>query len=211
MRGFYPQTRHETLIAAVVAGSEDRVRAALNEGANPNRPDTLGDTAVLWAAALGEVTLLRLLLAHGGDLSGINAQGDTIWHAAAREGHRAVFDAWPVPAEVRDRPNKKGETLWALALGPKNPPDVAQALAAQTAVDPETLTPLIAAQRLHQALPRPAHVAAVLAGGGAVGWDTQVGTLGSPWDRVLLQYPENATKWRPEGAPVLTFRRRRHP
>lgn len=212
MTGFYPLTTHESLTQAVIAGNEAGVRDALQAGANPNRPDTLGDTAVLWAAAMGEVAIIRELLAHGGTLTHVNAQGDTLWHAAARQDQVGVFDAWPVPADQVEKPNREGETVWSLALDHKGPnARVAQWLARHTAQSPWHARPAVAARRLHDALPHPDRVQAVLDAGGAIGWDTAVAGQGTPWAQVLLRCPDHAKIWRPEGAQVLAFRHRRRP
>jgi hypothetical protein len=205
--GFYPRSVQAELVAATIAGDPLRVKAALNEGGRPNRADTLGDTPVLWAAVLGQVAVLGILVEHGGDLTQVNRQGDNAFHAAIRQGHAAVLERFLTPAVPVEKPNARGETLWDLALsGPTIP--VILALVKHGA-RPDW-APAQAARRLVQGLSH-SHQAleAVLRAGGGIGWDTDY-REGTPWDLVRERI-DLAQVYRPEGAPVLAYRPAEHP
>lgn len=214
--GFYPRSSHQALLEAVISGREDLAQAALDAGGNPNRSDSLGDTPVLYAAALGHVGMLDLLMQRGGSLAKLNAQGDTFLHAAARQGMAAIFQVdalvrWGVPSPDLEQANADGETPWSLALAHVQP-QTARALAALGSPAVWQAQPEVAARRLHQALrwglP---HLQAVLSVGASRGWDVHLHGQPSPWDALVGKWPELASTCRPEGAPVVAFRRRRTP
>jgi len=205
----FHQSIHERLLSAMYRGDRPAMEALLEQGASPNHPDVMGDTAVLWAAALGEIHMLDPLLAHGGTLNHINAQGDTVLHAAARHGHAALLaHLLPrMPQANLEQPNHAGATAWSLVLA--QPKAVAVEVLAQCGPRPQW-SPRQAANRLTQAMIHSeGAMTAVLAAGAAVGWDTRNDQGNTPWD-LLRERIDLAMRFRPEGAPVLAFRRR-HP
>lgn len=208
MQGFHPRSCHQRLMDAVIGGHEPSILAALADGGDPNRQDRLGDTPLLWAAVMGHADLLDLLVSRGGDPSQRNAQGDTLLHAAARQGQQEVLRRWAIRGLDREVANDHGQTPWTLALA-WTTSDLAATLAS---VGPEplwTAQPLVAAQRLHQALVQgELYVEAVLRAGGAVAWDIPIEKWGTPWAVMVKTRPLWARLFRPEGAPVLPFRRR---
>lgn len=207
--GFYPRSCHQQLVEAVIAGRLTDTCDALAAGGDPNRPDALGDTPLLWAAALGHLDLTQTLVEHGADLACTNAAGDTLWHAAARQGQAAILTAWVTPLTDLEALNREGESVWSLALA-HNTPAAAQSLAALRPGCAWDKRPMSAAVRLHQALGQgPGHIQAVLDAGGAKAWDVRPGKGRTPWEELLARWPAAAVRWRPEGAPVLNFRRRR--
>lgn len=209
--GFYPKSCHQMLIEAVIAGRVSDSLEALAAGGNPNRPDALGDTPLLWAAAMGHEALVDILVEHGASLSLTNAAGDTLLHAAARQGHAGLLMCWVQPDTALETPNRQGQTVWELALR-NSKPVCAQALAARHAADTWIGRPKLAAQRLRQAMGWSSdHLKAVLDAGGAIGWDTRPDAGSTPWEEILTRWSDTAARWRPEGAPVLAFRRRRSP
>jgi ankyrin repeat protein len=78
------------LFAATVVGDTDAVRAALRDGADPERADSEGTTPLYTASVNGEAAIARLLLTSGAspdtESSGIGAEGLPLC-AAACWGH----------------------------------------------------------------------------------------------------------------------------
>lgn len=205
---FMAPIHQQRLVSGVIAGRLDQVKAALLAGASPNQADSLGDTPVLWAAALGELPIFHALVDAGGLPDQVNAQGDTIYHAAMRQGKVAFLVATLTPSVDPERPNARGETLWSLALGQLHPAAVRCLV---TYAGRPHWTAAQAAQRLTEGLCHSEEaLEAVLAHGAAIGWD-HPNVLGNrPWD-LLRAYPKLVERYRPQGAPVVAWRARNRP
>lgn len=81
------------LIKAASIGSFETVRLLLLCGANPNRMDSSGSTALAYAATIGAESVARLLLTHPGTLpDSKNSIGSTPLVAAARNGHTGIAE-----------------------------------------------------------------------------------------------------------------------
>lgn len=196
----------DALVSAVIAGHVGRVEQALAHGGDPNQSDALGDTPVLWAAALGHAEVLLVLLNHGGHIDAINGQGDTLLHAAAREGKTVILVNHIDSATPSEMPNKLGQTLWSLVL---SQPAVGPVLAVASLAAAPAWSPTQASCRLTEALGHSEMaVTAVLDAGGALGWDTKNTHGDRPWDLIRVRL-DLAQRFRPEGAPVLSFHRPR--
>jgi len=81
------------LTGAVASGHRAVVKILLEAGADPNYWYAGGYTPVLEAAAHGDVRLLELLVAHGGDVTAETEQGKTAV-ALALEGKHPVAADW---------------------------------------------------------------------------------------------------------------------
>ncbi len=67
-------SKAEELFPAVRAGDTARVNAALEAGINVNTRDPLGGTALLEAAWVGNLEIVRLLVAHGADVNAVHRE-----------------------------------------------------------------------------------------------------------------------------------------
>lgn len=208
MLALHPRSCQERLQSAVIGGHTPSILAALAEGADPNHHDRLGDTPLLWAAVMGHADVLDLLVQHGGDPKVHNGQGDTLLHAAARQGQHEVLRRWVGQGLDREAANEYGQTPWTMSLGWRTS-DLVSVLALAGPEPSWATHPAVAARRLHQAVAQgELYVEAVLRSGGAVGWDVAVDKKDSPWAVVVKTRPLWARIFRPEGAPVLPFKRR---
>jgi len=79
--------RFTALTGAVASGHHDVARILLKAGADPNVSYEGGFTPVLEAASHGDVPMLELLVAHGGNLSMETGQGKTAVSLALEQGH----------------------------------------------------------------------------------------------------------------------------
>lgn len=116
LRAYNPSLT-ERLIRATQANDWSGVKDLLKEGCNPNGHDGFGDTALMWAAALGQREILSLLLEYGARPGLSNRSGDTAPHVAARrkrcdmvaillKGHKILLT----------QPNAKNETVFSLMM-----------------------------------------------------------------------------------------------
>ncbi len=78
------------LLAAARSGNVAVVASLLDQGANPNPRNRLGDTPLNTAARNGQLELARLLLAHGADVDLPNLASVTPLMSAAFGGHEPV-------------------------------------------------------------------------------------------------------------------------
>jgi ankyrin repeat protein len=67
-----------------------RRSSVLARGANPNSPERLGQTALMWAAAEGHTAVVRALIEAGADLNARLDSGFTPFFFAVRGGHLAA-------------------------------------------------------------------------------------------------------------------------
>jgi Protein kinase domain/Ankyrin repeats (many copies) len=117
----------EGLLAWVRQGSDWGVQRALANGVPVNARDELGETALMKAAALGQVELVKLLLLNGADTTVRNPFGQNAHAIAWARGHRDVvallqpYEAsgkpQPIPPPVR-RPSARWHLLLASFAGP---------------------------------------------------------------------------------------------
>jgi ankyrin repeat protein len=75
---------------AAKAGDADKVKQALDQGADLAEPDQAGEPALLIAALDGHADVVALLLDRGADVNVRNKGGLTALHAAAYGGHGDV-------------------------------------------------------------------------------------------------------------------------
>ncbi|MGZ8378635.1 MAG: ankyrin repeat domain-containing protein [Gemmatirosa sp.] len=76
--------------AAGLLGNLAKVRALLDDGADPNFPTGEGNTAIMSAAYWGRIDVVRELLARGADPKHADARGRTALTRAQAESHRDV-------------------------------------------------------------------------------------------------------------------------
>lgn len=79
--GLYNQA---ALIRAVQSGSEECVRYLLEQGALVDKTDCENSTPLMYAASLGNVAILNLLLEAGADINAMNIKGETAEYSASR-------------------------------------------------------------------------------------------------------------------------------
>jgi ankyrin repeat protein len=93
------------LLYASSGSFAETVELLLKKGAAVNTQGTLeGFTALMTAAAEGQVKVVRLLLAHGADPALKDADGDTAESFALQKGHSDVVELLRNPPSVVERP-----------------------------------------------------------------------------------------------------------
>ena len=81
------------LMYASTGPSPEVVRQLLSAGADPNLADNSeGFTALMFAAAEGQLGVVEVLLEHNADISLRDVDGDTALGFATQNGHRAIVD-----------------------------------------------------------------------------------------------------------------------
>jgi ankyrin repeat protein len=81
----------ERLMAAIEKNDPQAVSAALSEGADIDAEDEDGHTPIMYAAYVGNIDVVRLLVESGADLERWG-QGDNVLNRAAFGGQREVFE-----------------------------------------------------------------------------------------------------------------------
>src|SRR2546426_2520503 len=81
---------NNTVLRAVQAGAESKVRRQLEAGASPNDRDKAGRTPLHWAAQEGFLDVVRCLIEFGVQPNPSDNLGFTPLAVAAGEGHAAV-------------------------------------------------------------------------------------------------------------------------
>jgi ankyrin repeat protein len=88
---------HQWLVArlddSVNEGDLESVRYLLEQGADVNGRNVLGDTPLMAAAHVGSARMVRLLLASGADAGARNGRGETAEDIAGALGHREVLSS----------------------------------------------------------------------------------------------------------------------
>ncbi len=92
------------VILAIAKDHHDIVKLLLEYGADPNRQDIDGDTALIAAAEVGALLSTWVLLSHGADMTKKNAKGETALMVAQKQGHTAVAQ---MLREAETKPIKK--------------------------------------------------------------------------------------------------------
>ncbi len=113
------------LIRAALKPDQERLRALLLAGENPDQQDELGETALNWASALGYTSVAKDLLAAG---ASVNVRGHrlraTPLMLAAAGAHRGIVALLVVHADVNGR-DENGATPLLLALSKGGEQEVA--------------------------------------------------------------------------------------
>lgn len=113
----------QTLAAHVcqraAAGDVDAIRDAAAAGLDLCRPDVLegGNTPLHWAAAFGQVAVVRILLAEGVPPDVVNGRGETPLMDAVRGGFANVAKALIGDGANMELRNQKGENAVDMAVG----------------------------------------------------------------------------------------------
>ena len=84
------KTRSDTLWTAVQSGNTKAVERHLANGAGPDQPDSVGLTALMWAALLGQVDAANILIDGGADVQVADNDGYTALHNAAFMGKTKI-------------------------------------------------------------------------------------------------------------------------
>lgn len=84
-----PETGKTALMHWAAGGLSDQVAALLSDGADPNKVDVDGDSALYYAASNGHAEVVRMLVAHGSEWVRFGASGPALL-AAAAGGHGEV-------------------------------------------------------------------------------------------------------------------------
>jgi len=95
---------------AAAKGDLDGLRSEVENGADPNTPDSAGDTPLQLAAARGDWRSVEFLLSKNASVDAANAKGDTALHAAARVGALEVGEALLRAGADPRLKNKDGKT-----------------------------------------------------------------------------------------------------
>jgi ankyrin repeat protein len=107
-----PQSLAERLQQAVCRHDVPTLTRILQEGGKVDSRDRLGDSALMWAAALGHQDMVDLLVAHGANPKTANANGDTPAHLAARQGFLDLARHFcTLHPTLQTRPNHFGMTV----------------------------------------------------------------------------------------------------
>jgi ankyrin repeat protein len=100
----------QTLPDLVERGDRAAALRLLGEGADPNSPGPDGTTAVMWAAAAGDVELVRALIRAGANVTLKNQFGTSAMTEAAIIGSAPVIDALLEAGADPNGVNPEGET-----------------------------------------------------------------------------------------------------
>lgn len=124
-----------TLANAASQNKVDDVASLLRRGDNPNFLDSAGRSPLSYAAALGNTTMIRLLLDYYARIDYRDKFGSTPLHWAAENGRSEAVKQLLVAKAPVDAPNKEGITPLMLAAG-NNRGDVVRLLL-QGGADPK--------------------------------------------------------------------------
>ena len=89
---FAQKNQDETFIWAVQNGDIEAVKASLASGADVNKKDSRGWTALMQAALYNHIDIVRLLLSDGAQVDAEDDAEDTAWILAAELGHVELAD-----------------------------------------------------------------------------------------------------------------------
>ena len=84
--------RREGLVMAAFQGNFKRIKGLLRRGANINKRNNQGKSALYMAAAKGHLHIVRYLVKKGADIHARNKDGDTALLFAAFKGHYRVVE-----------------------------------------------------------------------------------------------------------------------
>lgn len=100
----------DTVWGTAKAGDLEKLRALLDQGADPDKPDAKTITPLCWAAMAGQEPAARALIEHGADVNARNGDGATALHGAAFFGARSVVDLLLENGADVGALNKEGRT-----------------------------------------------------------------------------------------------------
>ncbi len=100
------------LMLAVAQQGGDCLQQLLNAGANPNRPDDNGNTALIEAVAYPDIRIedIETLIAHGADINLPNLNGETPLMFACNSGHTDVVRMFLACGADANRQDNNGMT-----------------------------------------------------------------------------------------------------
>jgi uncharacterized protein len=113
-----PEADHQ-LVMGCSFGNMDRVKKALDAGANVNASGARDTTAIMWASERGLSDIVRLLLDRGADMNAQNESGLTALMLAARSNRIEVVKLLLSANADKTLKDKIGNTAakWAAMLG----------------------------------------------------------------------------------------------
>jgi ankyrin repeat protein len=119
---FPSQQEVDSFVLAAGAGKEPEVTAFLDKYKDSiNRKNQFGNTALIYAAWLGQPSMVELLLAKGAALDGKSNTGLTPLMAAAWRDRASAAKILLEKGASIDETNNKGKTALMLALGDNYP------------------------------------------------------------------------------------------
>jgi ankyrin repeat protein len=102
-----------------VEGLTEGVRFFAGAGMPVDAPNAFGDTALMDAATLGNLEVVKLLLRHGADPNATSRTRESVLHDAVRHGHVEVAAALLGAGARADYVTSLGGTIWdAVASAP---------------------------------------------------------------------------------------------
>ena len=117
-------TRRERQDALTLAAKWNRVEVVeilLRRGLSPNRRDTIGWSALMWASLQGRTDVAQALLDAGAPVETVDSDGNTPLILAARRGHLETVRLLLARGARPDARNVDGETALSLALADDYP------------------------------------------------------------------------------------------
>eukprot|EP01098_Paradermamoeba_levis_P008930 TRINITY_DN3687_c0_g1_i1.p1 TRINITY_DN3687_c0_g1~~TRINITY_DN3687_c0_g1_i1.p1 ORF type:complete len:149 (-),score=46.69 TRINITY_DN3687_c0_g1_i1:114-527(-) len=108
-------TPEEIFFGAAKRSNEEILLEQLAAGVNINTIDTLGNTALHWAASGGHEDTVEILLDRGAKVNPQNNSGDTPLHLAAWRNHPEACAVLVKGGADRNVKNKEGKTPLQLA------------------------------------------------------------------------------------------------
>jgi regulatory protein SWI6 len=111
------ERHHQTLTAIFFTEDMKHLEELLSPDLNVDLPmDAYGHTALHWAAALGKVQLLELLISHGADLCKVNNDGESALIRAVLVTHSYEAQTFPTLLEILTKTiglsDKKNRTVF---------------------------------------------------------------------------------------------------
>jgi ankyrin repeat protein len=115
LRDATPRRRQDALILAAQWNRAEVVRDLLRRGADPARRDSIGWSALHWAALKGRTDVVRVLLDGGASVSSRDPAGNTALLLAARQGRTETVELLLARGASRGARDGDGRTAADLA------------------------------------------------------------------------------------------------
>jgi ankyrin repeat protein len=81
-------------LAVFTQGNDEVIELLVTKGrAKVDQVDTAGNTALLCAAKVGNVSTMNVLVDHGASIDAQNKIGETVWHYAVRQDDDTLLKA----------------------------------------------------------------------------------------------------------------------